>query len=505
MNLEEMKKTGVNGVEILDSLNAPMLKLSVQLNDETIISEENELKMYIDTSKDDTTKRKMVVFNLERPLGKINSISDEFILEPAFKGNKVTMVAYVKRKTTATPYVRDIIVGDNLSGKTLKLTLPEYLDTAGNDYRGIIASDKYCIREKFTSEGLNEINQIEVYSKEDNEVIQVLSSNYSSCLNEYKLPNDFGEVTYLALDGTSAVHLQNIKVVDFTISEAENETIENVIYHPITLYEGSNYITTNYENATINLIYPKNTDLIKSFLVSSLSYNLNNEDKFLTLDDLYFKDCFTELDDGLINALFNKLTIKCMNSVNNNFTLDCDGNLRVNSVTTKEPIVMDFNQIYPVGSIYISTSVTNPSKLFGGTWKELQGRFLLGRNATYAAGTTGGAATHSHTQGATNGPNVSTTGSTTLNINQIPAHTHSAGTGTNGFIGHLNTMAYGKDDVLLTTTGAGSWVVYRQPANAGGGQGHTHSLNNHTHTNPNTAASNNMPPYLAVYMWERIA
>ena len=32
---------------------------------------------------------------------------------------------------------------------------------------------------------------------------------------------------------------------------------------------------------------------------------------------------------------------------------------------------------YPVGSIYMSVNSTNPGELFGGTWEQIQGRFLL--------------------------------------------------------------------------------------------------------------------------------
>lgn len=48
------------------------------------------------------------------------------------------------------------------------------------------------------------------------------------------------------------------------------------------------------------------------------------------------------------------------------------------------------NVIYPVGSIYISVNNTNPSTLFGGTWEQIQDRFLLGAGDTYTAGDTGG-------------------------------------------------------------------------------------------------------------------
>ena len=52
-----------------------------------------------------------------------------------------------------------------------------------------------------------------------------------------------------------------------------------------------------------------------------------------------------------------------------------------------------FDDIYPVGSIYMSVNNTNPSNLFGGTWTQLKDRFLLGAGSTYTNGSTGGSAT----------------------------------------------------------------------------------------------------------------
>ena len=136
--------------------------------------------------------------------------------------------------------------------------------------------------------------------------------------------------------------------------------------------------------------------------------------------------------------------------------------------------------IYPVGSIYLSVNNVNPGTLFGGTWEQIQDTFLLAAGSSYTAGSTGGQASHTHT-----------TGNHTLTIAEMPSHTH----GAQGWrYGHSekqdNTcMAYDRlgSDAATTNT----------PILATGGGG--------AHNHGNTGSSSNMPPYLVVYMWKRIA
>lgn len=61
---------------------------------------------------------------------------------------------------------------------------------------------------------------------------------------------------------------------------------------------------------------------------------------------------------------------------------------------------------YPVGSLYTSSKSTDPHELFGGTWEPIQDTFLWCAGPKHAAGTTGGAETH------------------TLTIDEMPAHSH---------------------------------------------------------------------------------
>ena len=207
---------------------------------------------------------------------------------------------------------------------------------------------------------------------------------------------------------------------------------------------------------------------------------------------------------------------------------------------------VQIDNIYPVGSIYISVNSTNPRNLFGGTWEAVGGRFLIGVDNTYTAGSTGGAATVAHTHpqvavttGASSaansgGPSTNTSGSTAITVAQMPSHGHpvyvwdnagtkgtayyyNGATKTNASAGRLyndNASVWQSAAFTCATSGAGD--ISGSTTLIGGGSGHTHTLSSHTHTIAHThsisatttgAASNtnNMPPYLAVYMWKRTA
>ena len=117
--------------------------------------------------------------------------------------------------------------------------------------------------------------------------------------------------------------------------------------------------------------------------------------------------------------------------------------------------------IYPVGAIYISAAATDPKTLFGGTWTRIKDRFLLAAGDTFAAGKTGGEASH------------------TLTADEIPDHTHSYQyTGQSTVIGTDTIRLYDRNGQPNQYTG-------QQSSNCGG------------------KAHNNMPPYLAVYVWRR--
>ena len=135
------------------------------------------------------------------------------------------------------------------------------------------------------------------------------------------------------------------------------------------------------------------------------------------------------------------------------------------------PAVLQVLQaVYPVGSIYCSYGSTSPAVLFGfGSWTKIEGRFLLGANATYGLGSTGGSAT------------------VTLTINQIPSHNHSASTASAGSHTHTASTASAgahTHSVSGTAASAGNHS-HTITVNSGGAHSHTASSNSagaHTHT-----------------------
>lgn len=130
--------------------------------------------------------------------------------------------------------------------------------------------------------------------------------------------------------------------------------------------------------------------------------------------------------------------------------------------------IQGLDQFYPIGSIYQSTSTTNPSTFMGGTWERFgNGKVLVGVSETEsefnASMKVGGAKTH------------------TLTIEEIPSHSHRQYVSANS----------GNEAIRRDYSSDGNSGVYDQGLNTGvtGGD----------------RPHNNLQPYITVYMWRRIA
>lgn len=204
-----------------------------------------------------------------------------------------------------------------------------------------------------------------------------------------------------------------------------------------------------------NVRKPSQTD-VETNIITNLADRPNAAG--MSAEDL--KIAFDQGSTNVKDYLQNVLTT----DIDENFTTVDNAISNINStITSIQNSMLSFNQIYPIGSIYMSINSTNPGTLFGGTWERIKDTFLLASGDTYANGTTGGEATH------------------TLTVNEMPSHNHS-------FKGNANVQVH-------DGSGTTKWPVFYNASstqaylnNTGGGQAH-----------------NNMPPYLAVYVWKRVS
>ena len=169
------------------------------------------------------------------------------------------------------------------------------------------------------------------------------------------------------------------------------------------------------------------------------------------------------------------------------------------------------NKVYPVGSIYITTSQSTPAQVqsvLGGSWEVYgSGRSLVGINTAdanfNAVNKTGGSTT------------------TTLSVANIPAHTHSipALSGTTGGAGshnhgesvvHFRWLENANKNKFASTTGgniANDQELGTKTYTDWVGD-HAHSLSTYASTSGSTGSAtafSNLSPYITVYMYKRTA
>ena len=134
---------------------------------------------------------------------------------------------------------------------------------------------------------------------------------------------------------------------------------------------------------------------------------------------------------------------------------------------------------YPIHSVYLSFDEDDPATMFGGTWEKLPDRVLVGAGNKYASRDEGGSADaivvdHTHT------------------IDSSGAHYHTTTS--------LKSTGSTSGSMAESYAQYGSTRNIRIPYSGTNGA-HTHTVNN----TGQDGTEANMPPYVAIYMWERTA
>jgi hypothetical protein len=225
--------------------------------------------------------------------------------------------------------------------------------------------------------------------------------------------------------------------------------------------------------------------------------------------------------------------VALVNAIQRTFAFSVNGNVpnASGAVTAVRPI-----DAWPIGSIFITASSTNPATLLGGgTWVQIQGKYLLASSSSYTAGQSYGSMTKtlsvanlpSHTHSFTTGSAGSHSHS--ASTGSAGNHSHTRGsmniTGSFGYIENQNSMTSGaftkgsyrenvggtpENGIPINFDASRSWTGSTSTTGA-----HTHSVSvnsngAHTHTGTTNGtgsgtAFNVMPESIAVNVWQRTA
>ena len=207
---------------------------------------------------------------------------------------------------------------------------------------------------------------------------------------------------------------------------------------------------------------------------------------------------FNHMEDGIAEADIESSTIAVFESLG----WDNPETKIISSLMAfiGEKIGQDLWEItYPVGSYYETTdSELDPNVNWGGTWLlETEGQVHVSAGDNYAVA---GALTNTSDGGAS---------TVTLDVTQMPSHTHTQNAHSHGQDAHAHALREQSNSVASgsahgrprtdsqTQLGYGYWTSAAQPAIWG-----ATATNNYT---GGGKAHNNMQPYINVYRWHRTA
>ena len=334
-----------------------------------------------------------------------------------------------------------------------------------------------------------------------------------------------------------------------------------------TAYSSNTSNTTLTVNTTSSLTsptFPVNSSYDIRIRAYDRFYDLNNNGALNDTDA--FAESIIVLPFGRVGFMLGEgsdgITRASVGKVWSQGTLDVEGDIYSAGSKVLTEATNSALAAYPVGAIYMSVNSTSPATLFGGTWVEIANQFLVGAGATYPAGSTGGAATHTHTT-------PSHTHTVADHTHSIPSHTHTGPSHTHTIADHTHTVpahshtlsqngyaqvnvtgiggsfvylrgrtrpawtptdrvtassyvanttaqSWGADlagttddstavasggSGTLTTAASGTGATGAWSGTSGSGGAQTTSSNN----GGDTGSSSNLPPYLSVYMWRRTA
>lgn len=294
---------------------------------------------------------------------------------------------------------------------------------------------------------------------------------------------------------------------------AKNSSNIEILYAVAINQDASDYLHASNQGATESILYKLITNISDT---SNVTIETSSSGYASALD---------LIEHNSQKVFSDNVGAHGLRYVNNTLQIKNNSNQWVNAFSLLD--------VYPIGSIYISTTSTNPGTLFGGTWVEFgKGRTLVGidtsdSNFNYSEKTGGSKYLQSH--------NHSFTGSSTTTDTASASHTHTVSRSTISSIANdcideklKNLRSYIQEDTKYTFGGSGGRPgtsntytssrsdIYNDNSHWSSGSGtfdtgsatcsHSHSFKATGSVGyAGSGSSENLQPYITTYMWKRTA
>lgn len=196
------------------------------------------------------------------------------------------------------------------------------------------------------------------------------------------------------------------------------------------------------------------------------------------------------LESDELKRKFDQGSIKIKEYINEVLTEEIDNLVTQINKDVSTKLLEDNKKKYYIGKLIFDTKNINPATYLGfGTWQLWgSGRVPVGVDSSDSnfntVEKTGGSNTHNHNSGVT--------GSTTLTVEQIPAHNHSSN---DNYYLRSAEGGMGPAGAVHTMIDYAKWSWYKTVQTQGGGKGHTHTIQ----------SGSNIPKYITCYIWKRIS
>lgn len=393
---------------------------------------------------------------------------------------------------------------DDLDNKPL---IPENISDLNNDsnfieksnINGLIKNDGSIDTTRYLSQHQDLSNYLQKSNvnglvKNDGGIDQTnystFSGNYNDLINK---PLILTKTSELANDGDGTNVF--VKSNDSRLSDARTPTSHNHTTNDISNFPSlANVATSGNYNDLIN------KPNIPSGVVVDLQLDSNSDDAVAN----------SAVCEGLEDKADSNHTHESLLSPNDDgdiflYDVSPQGYPNGNPMPLGAFLVEFWKHIYPVGSIYMNINDVDPAILFGGTWERIEDKFLLSKGSSYSIlGGTGGEASHS------------------LTSSEMPRHTHTQNSH-NHKPSSTNLSYLVSDTNIAINSTARAWasgsgsVHYVYASEIGTGINENSTTQSITATNKytggtgtsesasNGSAHNNMPPYIIVNVWTRIA